>query len=94
MDFLYREIFAEQTYLQHGIQLAGGDTVIDVGGNIGFFALFAAECVGSHGTVITAEPIPDLLTKLQYNVQSHLQWCASRGVPFLARTGLALHKLI
>lgn len=94
VDFLYREIFTEKTYLQHGIQLAEGNIVIDVGGNIGFFALFAAEYVGSHGTVITAEPIPDLHAKLQYNVHSHLHWCASQGnMPLLARTGLALHML-
>ena len=94
VDFLYREIFTEKAYLQHGIQLAEGNTVIDVGGNIGFFALFAAEFVGSHGTVITAEPIPDLHAKLQYNVQSHMQWCLSRGDKhFFARTGLALHVL-
>lgn len=79
VDFLYREIFQEQVYMQHGIQLSAGSTVIDVGGNIGFFALFAAQQVGSHGTVITAEPIPDLHSKLQYNVHTHAQWCALHG---------------
>lgn len=79
VDFLYREIFQEKVYMRHGIQLAKGSTVIDVGGNIGFFALFAAQHVGTHGRVITAEPIPDLHAKLQYNVDSHSQWCASQG---------------
>lgn len=79
VDFLYREIFQEQVYMQHGIQLSAGSTVIDVGGNIGFFALFAAQQVGSHGRVITAEPIPDLHSKLQYNVHTHAQWCASHS---------------
>ena len=96
VDFLYREIFQEQVYMQHGIQLKAGDIVIDVGGNIGFFALFAAERVGSHGTVITAGPIPALHTRLQYNVQSHSKSCSSQGKHFLvasATTWRYLHGL-
>lgn len=93
VDFLYREIFQEQVYMQHGIQLNEGDIVIDVGGNIGFFALFAAEHVGSHGTVITAEPIPALHTKLQYNVQSHSKSCSSQGKHFLVAWATTWHCL-
>ena len=93
VDFLYREIFQEQVYMQHGIQLKEGDIVIDVGGNIGFFALFAAERVGSHGTVITAEPIPALHTRLQYNVQSHSKSCSSQGEHFPVAWATTLHYL-
>ena len=69
VSFLYREIFQERVYLQHGVQLAQGDVVVDVGGNIGFFALFAAQQVGPGGKVITLEPIPPLHNKLVYNVK-------------------------
>lgn len=79
VSFLYREIFQEQTYLQHGVHLTEGDVVVDVGGNIGFFALFAAGLVGSSGKVISAEPIPTLQDKLSYNINSHQAWCSNIG---------------
>lgn len=79
VSFLYREIFEEQTYLQHGIKLGEGAVVVDVGGNIGFFALFAAALVGSSGKVITAEPIPTLYNKLGHNINFHKAWCSSQG---------------
>ena len=79
VSFLYREIFEEQTYLQHGIHLTEGDVVVDVGGNIGFFALFTAAIVGASGTVITAEPIPPLYERLRHNIISHKAWSSSQG---------------
>ena len=79
VSFLYREIFEEQTYLQHGIHLAEGNVVVDVGGNIGFFALFTAAIIGPSGTVVSAEPIPTLYEKLCYNIISHKAWCLSQG---------------
>jgi FkbH-like protein/FkbM family methyltransferase len=39
-DYLYKEIFADQCYLRHGIGLQDGDTVVDIGANIGLFSLF------------------------------------------------------
>ena len=33
--FIYKEIVEEQCYLQQGIQINDGDTVLDVGANIG-----------------------------------------------------------
>ncbi len=81
VSFLYREIFEEQLYLQHGIRLEQGDTVVDVGSNIGFFALFAAQQVGPTGQVVSAEPIPTLHEKLLYNIKSHQKWCAAQGQP-------------
>lgn len=81
VSFLYREIFEEQLYLQHGISLKQGDTVVDVGGNIGFFALFAAQQVGPSGQVVSVEPIPNLHEKLSYNIKSHQKWCAAQGQP-------------
>lgn len=41
--FLYEEVYCQQQYLQHGVGLKPGDTVVDVGANIGLFSLFAAE---------------------------------------------------
>lgn len=45
--FLYEEVYAQQQYCQHGVRLKPGDTVMDVGGNIGIFAMLAAEVSGS-----------------------------------------------
>ena len=81
VSFLYREIFQEQTYFKHGPHLQEGNVVVDVGGNIGLFALFAAGLVGSSGKVISAEPIPPLHEKLSYNISSHRAWCSDLGDP-------------
>ena len=35
VKFLWNEIFEKQAYLQHGMGVAPGDTVLDVGANIG-----------------------------------------------------------
>ena len=37
-----------------------GDTVIDIGANIGYFTAVFAECVGKNGSVIAFEPLPPL----------------------------------
>ena len=48
MPFLLNEIFREQVYLQNGVSLQPGDTVIDVGANIGLFTVQAADIVGQQ----------------------------------------------
>lgn len=45
-----------------------GMTLIDIGSNIGYYALFACRCVGGHGTVCAIEPHPDNFRLLQHNV--------------------------
>ena len=47
IDFLYREIFEQRTYVQHGITITEGSTVMDCGANIGLFSIFASEAAGS-----------------------------------------------
>ena len=70
--FLYREIEEKDCYLQHGISLLRGGTVIDVGANIGIFAAYAARKVSSKGRVIACEPLPATFAALQYNMKSTL----------------------
>jgi FkbM family methyltransferase len=41
--FVYKEIFEDRIYFRHGITLAKGDCVWDVGANIGLFTLFVQE---------------------------------------------------
>lgn len=45
-----------------------GATVIDVGANIGYNAIYAARLAGPQGRVIALEPTPDTLTVLRHNV--------------------------
>jgi hypothetical protein len=46
VPFLYNEVYAQCSYLRHGITLPRGGTVLDVGANIGLFSLRAAELLG------------------------------------------------
>jgi len=33
--FIYNEIFRDGCYMKHGIQIKDGDTVVDIGANVG-----------------------------------------------------------
>ena len=46
--FLYEETYRRRCYQQHGIRLRPGGTVLDVGANIGLFAMAASEELGPH----------------------------------------------
>jgi amino acid adenylation domain-containing protein/FkbM family methyltransferase len=69
-EFLHREIFVDRAYLQHGITLADGDCVFDIGGNIGLFALFVAHTV-HRARIYSFEPLPPLVEALRLNVTLH-----------------------
>jgi len=47
--------------------LRPGDVAMDVGANVGQYALMAAKVVGNGGSVYAFEPSPNILTKLRYN---------------------------
>lgn len=71
VDFIHHEVFVERSYLQHGITLKPGDTVFDVGANIGLFALFAdVQCRGDC-RLFCFEPIPETFEFLRRNLQEH-----------------------
>jgi amino acid adenylation domain-containing protein/non-ribosomal peptide synthase protein (TIGR01720 family)/FkbM family methyltransferase len=66
-DLIYREIFEDRSYLKHGIALADGDCVFDVGANIGMFTLFVhQEC--RNPRVYSFEPVPTTFRVLSANV--------------------------
>ena len=56
--------------LQKGLPkfIKPGMTVFDVGANIGFFALAAANLVGENGKVVAFEPNPSVVARLKENV--------------------------
>lgn len=53
-----------------GRLVSPGDTVADVGANIGYTTLLMAAAAGRHGRVIAFEPHPDLVATLRQNVTS------------------------
>jgi len=61
-------VTVRRDYLSHGITLRPGDTVVDIGANIGAFTVLAAKIVGSSGCVIAFEPILQAFERLRENV--------------------------
>jgi FkbM family methyltransferase len=55
-------------YLPIGRPLSPGDKVIDIGANIGAFAIRAARAVGPTGQVIAVEPATDTFRQLERNL--------------------------
>lgn len=62
---LYRQI---GPYFRHGITLRAGDTVFDVGANIGLFSLAASEWGKKPLRGFAFEPAPSLFEALQVNL--------------------------
>lgn len=52
-------------------RLGRGDTFVDVGANIGYYALLASKTVGPSGRVIAIEASPTIAERLSRNVQSN-----------------------
>lgn len=61
---LYQQV---QEYFRHGIGVRAGDTVFDVGANIGLFALWLRRTAGGHVRVFSFEPIPPVFEALRRN---------------------------
>lgn len=67
VDFVYREIFDEQRYLQHGIQIDTARCIVDVGAHVGIFTLFAAMAA-PRAKILAFEPAPGPADLLRRNV--------------------------
>ena len=80
VQFLYDEIFVDECYAKHGLAIREGATVIDVGGNIGMFALYAAEKAGAEGRVFALEPIPRTFAALRENVIRNVGFSSGRNL--------------
>lgn len=61
-----REIWADRYYTEGGWDVVPGSTVLDIGGCVGAFAVFAAWC--GAAAVHTFEPMPDSFALLTENV--------------------------
>ena len=66
--FLWEEMPA---YFRHGIAIGEGDTLLDVGANIGLFSLYASRASHHKATIFAFEPIPSTFKILQQNIERH-----------------------
>ena len=62
------ERFVEERHLLADL-IEPGDTIVDVGANIGYLTLLFKQAVGTDGTIICIEPDPDNLRELSRCVQ-------------------------
>jgi FkbM family methyltransferase len=68
--YVYQEIFEEKVYFRNGITLQTGETVFDIGANIGLFTVFVKEHY--PGTKVFAfEPSPVIARVLNANVAKY-----------------------
>ena len=66
--FMYKEIFDAGAYANEMIQYADGDTIVDVGANIGLFLHFVTkQC--NQAKLYAFEPMPRLFEVLQLNFE-------------------------
>jgi len=85
---LYRDIFIENCYLRHGIELSAGDVVLDVGANIGMATMYfhrQAPGITVHGF----EPAPEPFEALEWNMERHRIQGAAHRVALSDKPGIA-----
>src|ERR1700677_4525023 len=61
----------DEPHLQRAIRdyVSAGDTVYDIGANVGYVSLSLAKRVGSRGTVVAFEPLQRNVDLLRRNIQ-------------------------
>ncbi len=64
--YVYQEIFEDRVYLRHGISLEDGESLFDIGANIGLFTLFVKEHF-KDVKVYAFEPSPEIFRILKAN---------------------------
>jgi FkbM family methyltransferase len=62
--FIYEEV---RQYFSHGISCHEGDTVFDVGANIGLFSIYVHQ-IYNHANIYSFEPIPNIFRSLSRNI--------------------------
>jgi FkbM family methyltransferase len=68
LAFLFHEIWVQRTYTPPGFEIKRGDVVIDIGGNIGVFATYAATAAPDV-RVYSYEPFPGNIEWLRRNIE-------------------------
>ncbi len=89
--YVFYEVFMKSAYFSAGQVLRPGDSVIDVGANVGFFSIQAAARVGPTGSVLAFEPQPETFAQLQRNIAaSGMRNIRPRQAAVTAQSGSAV----
>jgi FkbM family methyltransferase len=67
-SFTFYENLVRRDYLADEVDLKPGATVVDIGANIGAFAVLAATVVGPSGRVVAFEPVSRTFDRLRENL--------------------------
>ena len=65
--FIFKEIFETRCYEQHGVAIRDGDVILDIGANVGLFALSVMERFRGV-KMVCVEPVPNTRACLERNV--------------------------
>lgn len=68
LGFLHRGSAEKRVYLSI---VKRGDTVIDVGANVGYFTMLFSDLVGKNGEVHAFEPVPATFQQLSQNIRRY-----------------------
>jgi FkbM family methyltransferase len=89
--YVFYEVVLKSAYFGAGQVLRPGDSVIDIGANVGFFSIQAAARVGPTGSVVAFEPQPETFAQLQRNIAaSGLRNIRARQAAVTDQSGTAL----
>ena len=66
VEYLYPQM---PNYIKHGIKLDRGNTIFDVGANIGMFSLMCSSYGDRQIDIYAFEPIPQIFEVLRLNIQ-------------------------
>jgi FkbM family methyltransferase len=80
--FIFREIFEQRCYEQHGVAVANGAVILDVGANVGLFALSVMERFRGL-KIVCFEPVPNTRAYLERNVRES-RWQNHHEIEILA----------
>jgi FkbM family methyltransferase len=67
---IYKDIFEDDCYRQHGVTIEDGDCILDVGANTGLFVLFLNQ-ICATAQVYAFEPVPATFEVLKKNAATH-----------------------
>lgn len=95
VDSLFLSIDGEYQVFEKEImekEIESGDTVLDIGANIGYFTMIFADLVGACGKVFAFEPDPDNFALLKRNIEEN----GYKNVELIQKAALnrtGMHKL-
>ncbi|MGA8172534.1 MAG: FkbM family methyltransferase [Methylocystis sp.] len=80
--FIFREIFEQRCYERHGVTVGDGDVILDVGANVGLFALSVMERFRGL-KIVCFEPVPTTRACLERNLEES-RWRSHHEITILA----------